>query len=149
MGGAYLHLLTLDAARDLVACMAGARGGMSQYESPVPRKPKEDLSWVPKVYPRVDAIEFAWYCPADEMPPDPPQRYLRLAGEFIPQALPVRFGTYDPPQGDFARDGAEGFTKAWQDLVGQSLYLNTTYPVTGRRWDRYGTPCQVMSGAST
>lgn len=110
---------------------------------PVPRKPKDDLSWVPKVYPRVDAVEFAWYCLADEMPPDLPQRYLRLAGEFIPQALPVRFGTYYPLQGDFARDGAGGFTKAWEELVGNWLDLNTTYPVT---WASMGSVRDTVSG---
>lgn len=92
--------------------------------------PRARPSSEPEVYPRADAVELAWYCLADEIPADLPGRYLRLAQAFLPEAIPIRFGTYHPPQGDFSRDGEEGFARAWQQSVGTSFGLDTRYPVT-------------------
>lgn len=103
---------------------------LDEQTSEVWPQPRSNAPSAPKVYPRADAAEFTWYSLADEMPSDLPQRYLRLAEEHLPQALPTRFGTYDPPQGDFERDGKEGFVRAWEELIGKCLNLETTYPVT-------------------
>ncbi|WP_420180237.1 hypothetical protein [Paenarthrobacter sp. TA1.8] len=52
-----------------------------------------------------------WYHLMDEVRDDFPQRYLDLARQYLPEALPKRFGSYEPLQGNLARDGDQAFVK--------------------------------------
>ena len=91
-------------------------------------KPRVVTPAVPKVSPYKDLVDFSWYVLADEMPVDLPERYVRLAEEYLPEALPVRFGPFQPYQGNFARDGIEGLMREWKDAY-LSLIITTTFPV--------------------
>lgn len=102
---------------------------MDEQTAEVWPQPKAPRASTVKVYPRVDAVEFAWYCLADELPHDLPQKYLALARELLPQAVPGRFGTHHPPQWDLKRDGDAAFSEAWQE-PDSGVSLKTTYPVT-------------------
>ncbi|MFE4195864.1 hypothetical protein ACFRJ9_08360 [Paenarthrobacter sp. NPDC056912] len=93
---------------------------------PLPKPPRGSIY---TVYPRVDAVEFAWYCLADEMPGDLPQKYLALARELLPLAVPGKFGTQHPPQWDLTRDGDLAFSKAWQEPA-SAVSFKPKYPVT-------------------
>ncbi|BCT78106.1 hypothetical protein SCMU_39480 [Sinomonas cyclohexanicum] len=78
------------------------------------------------------------------MPQDLPRRYLRLAEAHLPEALPVRYGTHTPPQGNFARDGEEDFVKTWQESVGGFFGVDeATFPVS---WVSFGTIRQQREG---
>ncbi|MCD4849478.1 hypothetical protein LN996_01495 [Arthrobacter sp. AK01] len=76
-----------------------------------------------------DVVEFAWYCLADELPEDLPEIYVNLAREYIPEALPIRFGSFYPYQGDFARDGIDGLKREWEGSAAATLVLKTALPV--------------------
>ncbi|WP_229230742.1 hypothetical protein [Sinomonas cyclohexanicum] len=110
------------------ACFGAVLDEQTSEVWPQPKEPAPASEF--RVYPRVDAVEFAWYCLADEMPQDLPRRYLRLAEAHLPEALPVRYGTYTPLQGNFARDGEEGFKSAWVQAVGSDLAMDTAPPVS-------------------
>lgn len=65
----------------------------------------------PKVAGPVDEIVLRWCYLVDEAPDDVAARYLRLARLFLPEALPRRYGTYEPFQGNLERDGDAGFAE--------------------------------------
>ncbi|WP_159697754.1 hypothetical protein [Arthrobacter sp. 18067] len=92
-------------------------------------KPRVVKPVVPKVSPYKDLIHFSWYALADEMPADLPERYVRLAKECLPEALPVRFGDYEPYQGDFVRDGVEGLMRQWKDSPPLSMIVTADLPI--------------------
>lgn len=92
-------------------------------------KPRVVKPAAPKVSPYKDLVYFSWYVLADEMPADLPERYVRLANECLPEALPVRFGHYHPYPGDFVRDGVEGLMRQWKDSPPLSLIITADFPV--------------------
>lgn len=107
---------------------------LDEQTSEVWPQPRDTAPIVPKIYPRVDAVEFMWYFLADEMPDDIPQRYLRLTTEILPDARPDTFGSYYPYMGDIRRDGDEGFIAAFQS-DSTPMHFYATYPVTSGSLD--------------
>ncbi|MET4001797.1 hypothetical protein ABIB48_000495 [Arthrobacter sp. UYCu511] len=78
----------------------------------------------------VDLVEVRWYHLMDEAPDDFPQRYLDLARQILPEAVPTRFGSFEPLQGNLARDGDSAFTAAFADEYGNSVFTKATLPVS-------------------
>lgn len=76
-----------------------------------------------------EVIRVEWFYLLDEMPNDLTDIYCRLARKFLPEALPRRFGTYEPFAGNFDRDGADGFTKTWNEEPQNMLQFYGDYPV--------------------
>ncbi len=66
---------------------------------------------------RVATVEVAWYCLRDELTPDPAALFVKVAQRALPEALPRRFGEYEPFQGKLADTGIDGFTKAWAEAT--------------------------------
>ncbi|BCW56730.1 hypothetical protein V3C41_07440 [Paenarthrobacter nicotinovorans] len=54
------------------------------------------------------SVWLSWMLLEDDLPTDFLERYLQLAQELLPEAVPVRFGNYEPYQ-HFDSTGPEGF----------------------------------------
>ncbi|AMB42036.1 MULTISPECIES: hypothetical protein [Paenarthrobacter] len=80
----------------------------------------------------VNSVWVSWLLPEDELPEDFLARYLQMAQELLPQAVPVRFGKYEPLQGRFDTAGAEGFITEYynSEINDWSLYYKNPSPVT-------------------
>ncbi|CAN7196797.1 hypothetical protein [Arthrobacter sp. LjRoot14] len=77
----------------------------------------------------IDMVDVRWYHLINEVQDDFPQRYLDLARQYLPEAVPKRFGSYEPLQGNLARDGDQAFVRAFAESEGVSTV--GTFPVTG------------------
>lgn len=77
----------------------------------------------------IDVVEVTWYHLMDEIREDFPQRYLDLCRQYLPEALPKRFGAYEPAQGNLARDGDQAFTDAFGAEHGSSIFGVSTFPL--------------------
>ncbi|WP_369745618.1 hypothetical protein [Paenarthrobacter sp. AMU7] len=78
---------------------------------------------------QVRAVQIEWYYLVNEAPIDIPEIYCRLARKYLPEALPRRFGTYEPFAGNFERDGAEGVARMLREEPNGMLQFYGTYPV--------------------
>ncbi|MFC8041361.1 hypothetical protein ACFUOZ_18575 [Paenarthrobacter sp. NPDC057355] len=78
----------------------------------------------------VNDVWLNWYLLEDDLPTDFLERYLRIAEELLPEAVPVMFGNYEPYQAfDPARP--EGF-------------INEYYDSEANKWEiRYKNPSPV------
>jgi len=64
------------------------------------------------VHTPIRMLEFHWCLPVGEN--DDGSAFLSVVRDMLPQALPVRFGTYDPPQFKLAdSDGEARFLELW------------------------------------
>lgn len=92
--------------------------------------PKTSTRGAAKPEPRttIDMVEVRWYHLINEVRDDFPQRYLDLARQYLPEAVPKRFGSYEPLQGNLARDGDQAFTQ----FFAEDNHVSTvgTFPVT-------------------
>ncbi len=77
----------------------------------------------------VEMVEVRWYHLIDEINDDFPQRYLNLARRYLPEAVPKRFGNYEPLQGNLARDGDQAFVRAFAEH--NSVFTSSTFPIEG------------------
>lgn len=62
---------------------------------------------------RVDVVELNIYCLRSALTAAPDDLFLDTVRRFLPEALPRRFGEYEPLQGKFADVGSSGFRAAW------------------------------------
>jgi hypothetical protein len=56
---------------------------------------------------RIDLFELQWYAFADSVPSDPVDDWIELCGRYLPEALPRRYGEYEPLQHRLDGDGPE------------------------------------------
>jgi hypothetical protein len=56
---------------------------------------------------RIDLFELHWYAFAAAAPSDPVDDWIELCGRYLPEALPRRYGEYEPLQHRLDRDGPE------------------------------------------
>jgi hypothetical protein len=84
---------------------------------------------------RIDEVELDWFVPYAEPDPEVPRRLLALLREHAPEAIPTRYGGYEPLPFRFAGDGAEGdFVQRWLEQATEwtpSLYWTATRPSFG------------------
>ncbi|MDQ0896055.1 hypothetical protein [Agromyces ramosus] len=66
---------------------------------------------------RVSTVDVAWYCLREDLATDAAVLFVDAARRFLPEALPRRFGEYEPFQGKLVEAGLDGFTKAWADAT--------------------------------
>jgi hypothetical protein len=78
---------------------------------------------------RVAAIDVAWYCLREELTSNPAVLFVEAAQRTLPEALPRRFGEYEPLQGKWADAGADGFFDAWSTAT-SSLLTTGSLPCT-------------------
>ncbi|MGQ0629946.1 MAG: hypothetical protein ACT4P1_02820 [Sporichthyaceae bacterium] len=79
---------------------------------------------------RVNMISFRWYCPFAALPTDWASTYLVLCRRLLPEALPRRFGEYEPFQHRLDEAGDHGFTTAWGQAT-SSLHFSASGPCLG------------------
>jgi hypothetical protein len=59
----------------------------------------------------IDIVDIRWYVRASASGPDAAAAWLELAATLLPEALPRRFGTYEPLALKLDRDGPEAFVQ--------------------------------------
>uniref|UniRef100_UPI0020277DA9 hypothetical protein n=1 Tax=Actinotalea sp. C106 TaxID=2908644 RepID=UPI0020277DA9 len=77
---------------------------------------------------RVDMVELRWYCRPRPEAPDAIRVLLNAAARHLPEALPRRFGEYEPLQGKYADVGVAGLDAAWRAADG-TFFIKGTLPV--------------------
>lgn len=75
---------------------------------------------------RVRIVQLEWYSPVAAPPAAP--IWLDLATRYFPEALPQRFGTYEPYQYRYDRDGGAPFTDIYER---ESVTFTCAPPCTG------------------
>lgn len=80
---------------------------------------------------RVPMVGLVWNCLREQVPADAPALFIAAAERHLPEALPRRFGDYEPFQGKYSETGEEGFTKAWLDVTSSMLFFSGSGPCTG------------------
>ncbi|MEY9854243.1 hypothetical protein ABH923_003921 [Leifsonia sp. EB41] len=78
----------------------------------------------------VSLVEFSWFLPASRVSPDLIQNWLELCRRDVPEALPRRYGSFEPLQGMLADGGQEQFLREWE-LAEDTISFAGSLPVTG------------------
>ncbi|MHA7306019.1 hypothetical protein ACX80E_12365 [Arthrobacter sp. TMN-49] len=76
-----------------------------------------------------ELVTVNFYTLTDDLPEDLPDSYISLARKYLPEALPRRFGTYEPHQGKLERDGDQAFTDVWREGQSGILFFTCEYPI--------------------
>ena len=79
---------------------------------------------------RISTVDVAWYCLREDLATDASALFVDAARRFLPEALPRRFGEYEPFQGKLVEAGLDGFTKAWADAT-STLFTAGSGPCIG------------------
>jgi len=86
-------------------------------------------------------VEMSWYAvvPEHDARPSLPDEWLALAGRYLPEAAPVRFGHFEPLRFRLARDGMESFRALWSkedpdDLELRYVDFDSVPPILGGGW---------------
>lgn len=74
----------------------------------------------------IDIVEIRWYALRRKMPPDMAARYLAISRRHLPEALPRRFGSFEPFQHHLETSGDQAFIQAQK--TGTSLLFFTSHP---------------------
>ncbi|MEQ0557942.1 hypothetical protein ABJI51_02580 [Amycolatopsis sp. NEAU-NG30] len=65
----------------------------------------------------VAKVDLEWCCLREHVPADAPALIISAAERHLPEALPRRFGEYEPFQGKYSEAGMEGFGQAWREAT--------------------------------
>ncbi|MBX9471660.1 hypothetical protein [Microcella sp.] len=115
-------------ARRLAEVLDGASS--DQQSGEVWSRSRSRMIQKPERHSRVEVLKLRWVCLRDEMKPDAASIFLDTARHILPEALPRRFGEYEPFQGKLALDGEGGFRRAWEESI-LSLHTSGTVPCLG------------------
>lgn len=98
---------------------------------PQPRTAKEQPPQTEEQRERLD-VWLSWLLLEDDLPADFLERYLQIAQEVLPEAVPVRFGKYEPLYRRFDTDGVSGFVNEYYDSEANDwdVYYKNPGPVT-------------------
>jgi len=95
---------------------------------------------------RVNAVDVDWFCLRKDVDEKALRLFLATAEQVLPEALPRRFGEYEPLQSKYADSGLEGFVASWSEAsspvhfsgsgfcVGGSLDGGAKGPTESRFW---------------
>jgi hypothetical protein len=83
---------------------------------------------------RVNVINLEWYCRRGSIGSDVGTRYLAICRRLLPEALPRRFGEYEPFQGKLEEAGDEGFAQAWRDATSLLFFAASSPCLSGAMW---------------
>lgn len=117
--------------------LAKARHGVVMDEQTSEIWPQPRVAAPPKVKEAriVNDVWMSWMLLEDDLPEDYLEGYLRIARELLPEAVPVRFGKYEPLQFRFDLSGEKGFIEEFynDESNGWDIYYKNPPPV------RYGS----------
>lgn len=82
---------------------------------------------------RVATVDLVWLCLRADISDDPPKLFLETAKRHLPEALPRRFGAYEPLKGRYADAGAEAFLRFWTTATSTVLFTGTGVSIDGDR----------------
>ncbi len=102
-------------ARRLAQTLGG--GVVDQQTAGVWAKGAERQAVKPDRGQRVSVIRLEWYCRRESIGSDVGSRYLAICRRLLPEALPRRYGEYEPLQEKLDVSGDEGFAQAWRDAT--------------------------------
>jgi hypothetical protein len=105
------------AVLDQQAAEVWARGA----RRPATRPPDEE---------RADVVELNWYVSSDSLAGNAGADYVRLSRQLLPEALPRRYGEFEPLQNKLADTGDPGFAKAWR-AASSPLFFAANAPCLG------------------
>lgn len=115
-------------ARKLAKASAGAV--LDEQTDAVWPKAKGKRIAAPSADSAADRVDVDFYLLKADSPNDLALVLLRLARKYLPEALPRRFGDYEPLQGRLVRDGDLGFVVACVSSGSSGLSFAGSYPVT-------------------
>jgi hypothetical protein len=72
-------------------------------------------------------VDVDWFCLREDLNDEVPRLFIETAERSLPEALPRRFGEYEPLQGKYAEVGPNGFSGAWADAT-SLLFIAGTGP---------------------
>lgn len=81
---------------------------------------------------RVATADLTWFSLRDQLPAGVSDLMVSAAERYLPEALPCRFGEYEPLQGKYADAGKEGFSQAWRGAT-SPLFFSGYLPCVGGR----------------
>ncbi len=79
---------------------------------------------------RADVVELNWYVSSVSLVADVGAEYVRLCRQLLPEALPRRYGEFEPLQHKLADTGDVGFASAWR-AAGAMLFFSASPPCLG------------------
>lgn len=79
----------------------------------------------------VSLVQMEWFCLASRCGDNGVDRYLDVAEEHFPAALPYSFGPTEPVRGKFSTVGRERLITAWREETQFFLHFKGTGAVTG------------------
>jgi hypothetical protein len=80
---------------------------------------------------RISAISLAWYTLFTSVDADFGADYVALCRRFLPEALPRRFGEYEPLQSKLTDVGDDGFARAWREASSLLFFAASPPCITG------------------
>ena len=83
---------------------------------------------------RIGIIELKWYSLREAVPSDIAARYLSLCRRLLPEALPRRFGEFEPLQHKLSEVGDEGFEAAWKAATSMLHFTASSPCIDGSMW---------------
>lgn len=115
-------------ARRLAQALDGAL--INQQSDEVWSKSKSRVIQRPSRESRVATVDVDWFCLRRDLNHDVPRRFIEAVAQHLPEALPRRFGEYEPLQGKYAEGGCEAFVAAWNDAT-SLLFFSGSGPCIG------------------
>ena len=98
---------------------------------------------------RVNIIRMEWYTRKTKLGDDFGHVYASLCRRLLPEALPRRFGEFEPFQGRLDERGDEGFAQAWRDATTLLFFTATSPCISGHLSagpnERFPNPIWTMS----
>jgi hypothetical protein len=79
---------------------------------------------------RADLVELNWYVSSDSLVADVGAEYVRLCRQLLPEALPRRYGEFEPLPYKLAVTGDAGFASAWR-VADVLLFFSASPPCLG------------------
>lgn len=80
---------------------------------------------------RVRVIDLSWYVQSERVGDDFSARYLALCRRLLPEALPRRYGEYEPLQGKLADGGDDAFRRAWREVTSTFFFMASPPCIAG------------------
>jgi hypothetical protein len=80
---------------------------------------------------RADVVCLTWYARKSDVDDGFGEVYPTLCRRLLPEALPRRFGEFEPLQAKLRDVGDDGFAEAWRDATSRVLFSATTPCIAG------------------